>query len=347
MTRLLILACSSTKRETSTTLPASELYDGPTWRVLRSFERRVRPLEQLGVRVAALSAEHGLIPARLPIAPYDRRMDRRRAIALERETSGRLRTLAGCNGGVRTAGTVDEVFVVAGATYMPALAVGLADLEQLDVEITIAAGGIGYKLGALRTWLEQLVDEPRCSCGRLADGTLDGEPTCGSCARRAGRVFELDVDERRLIDAGVAIAEREADRVRRQAADDPTLTPADVGELVAQADEADRARELEAERPDPDVTGQPTGAVRVVRLGADLEPQRRAGTIGVPGRELGMCCNHRCRRFEYFVAVEGDVELATCDECSQRLVHESGLTWKDAAAAGYRRDTSNEGINRA
>lgn len=58
--------------------------------------------------------------------------------------------------------------------------------------------------------------------------------------------------------------------------------------------------------------------------------------------DVGMCCNHECRRFEYRVVVVGDPELSTCDECTWRLVHESGLTWKDAAAAGYRRDTSTE-----
>lgn len=63
-------------------------------------------------------------------------------------------------------------------------------------------------------------------------------------------------------------------------------------------------------------------------------------------RDVGMCANPRCARFEYRVAVDGDVELAVCDTCAQRLVHESGLTWADAAAAGYRRE-HDERRNRA
>ncbi len=35
--RLLILACSATKREGKTALPAIELYDGVNFRVLRKF----------------------------------------------------------------------------------------------------------------------------------------------------------------------------------------------------------------------------------------------------------------------------------------------------------------------
>jgi uncharacterized protein (DUF983 family) len=36
-------------------------------------------------------------------------------------------------------------------------------------------------------------DGPLCRCGRLADGLLDGVPTCGRCARLADRLFELAV----------------------------------------------------------------------------------------------------------------------------------------------------------
>lgn len=53
-----------------------------------------------------------------------------------------------------------------------------------------------------------------------------------------------------------------------------------------------------------------------------------------PGGMRGICVNHKCRRFEYVVEVDSDD--ARCDECSQRLCHESGLTWGDAREAGYK-----------
>lgn len=106
----------------------------------------------------------------------------------------------------------------------------------------------------------------------------------------------------------------EADRVRSDLAVDPTVTPAEYGELVEQAVEADHARAVAAEAP-------PAEGLRK----------------GPPRIELGKCANHECRRFEYVVAAEvGDVDV--CSECGQVLVHESGLTWADAAAAGYRGD---------
>jgi hypothetical protein len=55
--------------------------------------------------------------------------------------------------------------------------------------------------------------------------------------------------------------------------------------------------------------------------------------------ERGICTNHRCIRFEYSVAaVPGD----RCSACGWRLEHETGLTWDDAAKAGYRAPTTDE-----
>jgi hypothetical protein len=61
---------------------------------------------------------------------------------------------------------------------------------------------------------------------------------------------------RRSGDTGEAIRsvaardETAAERVRRELADDPTITPAEYAGLIEAADESDRARELEAERPE-------------------------------------------------------------------------------------------------
>lgn len=67
--RLLILACSATKRNGPEYMPAIERYDGPLWRTLRSVD----PTGEKA-KVAFLSAHLGLRAADTPIEMYDARM---------------------------------------------------------------------------------------------------------------------------------------------------------------------------------------------------------------------------------------------------------------------------------
>lgn len=82
--RLLILACSATKRDGEIYMPAIERYDGPLWRTLRAVdpERRL-------ARVAFLSARLGFRNAATPIKLYDARMT---AEIAERMKAGELVT---------------------------------------------------------------------------------------------------------------------------------------------------------------------------------------------------------------------------------------------------------------
>ncbi|MGB3833295.1 MAG: hypothetical protein WA975_15710 [Mesorhizobium sp.] len=82
--RLLILACSATKRDGETYMPAIDRYDGPLWRTLRAAdpERRL-------ARVAFLSARLGFRCADTPIKLYDARMT---AEIAERMKAGGLAT---------------------------------------------------------------------------------------------------------------------------------------------------------------------------------------------------------------------------------------------------------------
>lgn len=79
--RLLILACSATKRPDNALLPALHRYDGPAWRTLRAYLDRAGAHAD-DLEVYALSAEFGLFPAIQPIPNYDRRMDMARAVEL-------------------------------------------------------------------------------------------------------------------------------------------------------------------------------------------------------------------------------------------------------------------------
>jgi len=69
--RLLVLACSATKRPDPGRIPARHRYDGPLWRTLRATD----PDDRLA-RVAFLSARLGFRDARSEIEDYDARLTR-------------------------------------------------------------------------------------------------------------------------------------------------------------------------------------------------------------------------------------------------------------------------------
>src|SRR6267142_4199457 len=72
--QLVVLSCSATKVETQGSLPAISLYDGPLFRVLRSYLRDFRWPERLSI--AVLSAKYGIIGGLFNIETYDQRMTR-------------------------------------------------------------------------------------------------------------------------------------------------------------------------------------------------------------------------------------------------------------------------------
>ncbi|KMO26498.1 hypothetical protein VQ02_34160, partial [Methylobacterium variabile] len=69
MARLLVLACSATKRPDPDRIPALARYDGPLWRTLRAADPEGRR-----AKVAFLSAHYGFRDAETPIADYDARL---------------------------------------------------------------------------------------------------------------------------------------------------------------------------------------------------------------------------------------------------------------------------------
>jgi len=80
--QLVVLGCSATKVVTQGSLPAINLYDGPTFRVLRSFLRDYYWPQSLSV--AVLSAKYGIIGGLSHITTYDQRMTSDRAAELAR-----------------------------------------------------------------------------------------------------------------------------------------------------------------------------------------------------------------------------------------------------------------------
>ena len=80
MKRLLIVACSASKKATSGDLPALVRYDGTFYRVIRRWLNEAPQTNQLTWLI--LSARFGLIHADTPIPNYDQRLTVRRAMEL-------------------------------------------------------------------------------------------------------------------------------------------------------------------------------------------------------------------------------------------------------------------------
>ena len=76
--RLLILACSATKRDGPACMPAIQRYDGPLWQTLRAVD----PYGEKA-KVAFLSAHLGFRAASSPIEIYDARMTDQVAAAMK------------------------------------------------------------------------------------------------------------------------------------------------------------------------------------------------------------------------------------------------------------------------
>lgn len=143
MKRLLIIACSATKRPDAGELPAIDRYDGPAYRVLRKWQRE-RPDQAAALDVLILSAEFGLIASDQPIPDYDRRMDARRARVLAPTVRAVLRAH------LHSHEVYGATLVNVGGDYAPAL--DLSHLEGLGA-IAHTRGGVGERLGQLKRWL--------------------------------------------------------------------------------------------------------------------------------------------------------------------------------------------------
>lgn len=137
--RLLLLACSATKKKSRRLLPAIDRYDGPAFRTLRKYWREggKTPYPK---DVYILSAKFGLIRGTKKIPYYNQMMNGRRASAIARGAGSTLKSVI-----KRRAFT--QGLAVMGSRYRQALR-----LESFWPFIT-AKGGIGYQLGTLREWL--------------------------------------------------------------------------------------------------------------------------------------------------------------------------------------------------
>ncbi len=183
--RVLILSCTAKKRADAGLLPALERYDGPTFRVLRSYLRD-RPTDPPHVHI--LSAEFGLIPASHPIPYYDRPMTRGRAHEMRAPVQ---QSLAAALGDLTQASFDPEhLLVCLGREYREALIGYVGPVAEVIPSRCVRAG-LGRRLTILRHWLlGQSWNEPRESSDLVGSGRCSHERE-----RSASQYLDQDVEQ--------------------------------------------------------------------------------------------------------------------------------------------------------
>ena len=141
--QLIVLGCSAVKRKSESVLPAISLYDGPTFRVLRSFLRQFHWPSSLSV--AVLSAKYGIIGCLSPIATYNQRMTRERAAELNEVISATLRGWSGSH---------TRIDLILGQDYLVGISPELFRGDAASMKVV--DGPIGMKLNRLSCMLREI-----------------------------------------------------------------------------------------------------------------------------------------------------------------------------------------------
>jgi hypothetical protein len=175
--RLLILKCSSRKRDGDAPLPAIERYDGPLWQVLRAH---LRHQQEPALHIFGLSAEYGLIPSHTPIPLYDATMDAARADELRPATLQSFADLMAFG--------YEHVCLGLSNRYLRAM-VGWEAFVPAKTTVTITDGPMGTKLGQLRAWLEGRTWMPAARPEHLANEHPRGTTTL------AGVILQLTPEQ--------------------------------------------------------------------------------------------------------------------------------------------------------
>jgi hypothetical protein len=152
--RLVVLGCSATKVSANGALPAINLYDGPIFRVLRSFLRDYRWPESLSL--AVLSAKYGMIGGVSQIETYDQRMTPRRAQEL---CDSVTETLVDWSPGH------DQAVFVLGQDYVRSINRNV--IARFYREHRVVEGPIGIKMGQFQEMLRS-----QATAARLAGQEL-------------------------------------------------------------------------------------------------------------------------------------------------------------------------------
>lgn len=149
--RLLVIACTATKRSDQGLLPASERYDGPSFRLLRRW-RREHPDTAARLDIFILSAAFGFITADQLIPDYNQRLTPAAVAELRTEVTDAVRAVV-------TRSQYAGAYLSAGRLYQSAFGFSSARSSPDDVfaptPVTLPppGAGIGSQLAALKAWL--------------------------------------------------------------------------------------------------------------------------------------------------------------------------------------------------
>lgn len=133
------------KRNSSELLPAIQIYDGPSWRVLRKYLKDISPASD-PLDVYGLSAKYGLIPADQKIEQYDEILTEDRAQDIQQEVQSTFRNLVGRN--------YHEIGIALTKKYLQTFGDWEAVVPELT-KVTLISGPMGERLGRLKAWLEK------------------------------------------------------------------------------------------------------------------------------------------------------------------------------------------------
>lgn len=161
--RLIVLSCSAAKRR-GANLPALELYDGPRFRLLRKY---LRVTGDKSLRIAIVSARHGVVTANQRIDLYNRKMTSERARQLAPVIARRL---------ARLSSEVDSVFVIASTAYAEAIGPWQLALPT-ELRVAVASRGQLERLSQMKKWLYRLVavDSPSKPVAYRGEAVLKGK----------------------------------------------------------------------------------------------------------------------------------------------------------------------------
>ena len=169
--RLLILACSATKRRDPGYMPARDRYDGPLWKTLRAADP-----ERRKAKVGFLSGRYGFNAADSPIQDYDARLTpdlARRMIEggmgtrWPRPPSPRRPDNYGSHASCEIASlsrhgdeAFHEVALVGGGLYLEVMRSFVGGFREMgcvrpDARIVEINAGIGVMRARLRAWLDE------------------------------------------------------------------------------------------------------------------------------------------------------------------------------------------------
>jgi len=143
--RLLLLACTATKRADRHPIPAIERYDGPSFRTLRKW-RAANAAAAAYLDVLILSARFGLIAADALINDYNQQMTCARAAELHEAVDAALtHTLA-------QRGPYAATLVHLGRDYVPGIGPAILQTPACGL-VSFTTGGIGVRLSQIKSWL--------------------------------------------------------------------------------------------------------------------------------------------------------------------------------------------------